>query len=125
MKRRMYVSVAMVLAVFVLASCADMQTKWNAMTPDQKARVVTSGMQTQLSNLFDSGKAFVSANPAQQATWKGTVIPAFDAANKSLAGAQKMLQAGTLTPDAVYAQVQPLINVVINALTQMGVIIPK
>jgi hypothetical protein len=115
-KRLAVVLVALVL----LAGCASVQTSWNNLSTDEKARIVVGDLQTQLSNAFDTGKAYVTANPSKQAEWKAKVIPAFDVANKALASAATLAKEGKTTPDAVYAQVQPLLNAVIAALKSMS-----
>jgi len=113
-----------ILLVLMLVACAGVQEKWNALTPDEKARVVVSDIQAQLNTLFDTGKAYVMANPKYQDKWKGQIVPAFDLASKSLASATILAKAGKITPDQVYAQVQPVLNSVITLLISIGAVKP-
>jgi hypothetical protein len=125
MKHYVPKSAKVILTIFMLTflifiGCAGIQEKWNALTPDEKARVVLNDLQSQLNTLFDTGKAYITANPQYQNKWKTQIVPAFDVANKSLASAMTLAKSGQLTPDQVYAQVQPVINSVINLLVSIG-----
>lgn len=115
---------ALVLALTIsLASCANIQLKWDSLSPDQQGRIVTSGVQKQIDNLFATGKAYVTANPAYTDTWKTKAIPAFDVANKALGKYINLAKTGKpMTPDAVYAEMTPLIAAITTALLQMGAI---
>lgn len=108
------------LVVFLLVGCAGIQEKWNNLNSDEKARIILNDLQSQLNTLFDTGKAFVVANPQHTATWKTKIIPAFDLANKSLLSAMNLSKLGQITPDEVYGQVQPVLNSCINLLVQIG-----
>ena len=123
MKRQVKLFMVMVVLLSLVA-CAGVQEKWNALTPDEKARVVVSDIQSQLNTLFDTGKAYVVANPKYQEKWRGQIIPAFDLANKTLASATILAKAGKITPDQVYAQVQPMLNSVIGLLVSIGAVKP-
>lgn len=123
MKRQ--IKLLLVMVVFLsLVACAGVQEKWNALTPDEKARVVVNDIQAQLNTLFDTGKAYVMANPKYQDKWKKEIIPAFDLANKTLASANILAKAGKITPDQVYGQVQPVLNSVIALLVSIGAVKP-
>ncbi len=108
------------LLVLVLVSCAELQKKWNALTPDEKARVIINDLQDQLTDAFDTGKAYVVANPKYQDRWKNEIVPAFDLANKSLASVVKMGQSQTLTPALVYKEVQGAVTNVMSLLIEIG-----
>lgn len=117
MKRKLCLAV---LVMFVLASCASManlQVGWNKLTPDGKARIIASGFQTQLDTLFDTGKAYVVANPDKLPMWKSQVVPAFDTCNKAL----KVYMVSQSTPEAIYKEIPPLLKSVIASLKAMGV----
>jgi hypothetical protein len=116
---------ALIIICMALVACqyiGTVQSKWSALTPDEKARIILSDMQGQLSNLFDQGKLYVTANPNYQDVWKGKIVPAFDVANKSLASAIALGKTKGLTPDYIYQSVQPNIINVINLLVQIGAI---
>lgn len=108
--------------LFLLASCSSMQEKWNALTPDEKARTVLADFQDQLTNSWKMGKDYVALHPEHQAIWKEKVVPAFDIANKKLADLMKRGMSQTLTPDTIYDEAQDLITNVINYLIQIGAI---
>ena len=112
--------VLLVLIAMVLSSCASManlQESWNKLTPDEKARIISSGFQTQLDTLFDTGKAYVVANPDKQAVWKTQAVPAFDTCNKAL----RVYMIGNTTPEEVYNAIPPLLESVVKSLKAMGV----
>lgn len=110
------------LVLFFLVSCAGVTEKWETLTPAEQSRVILDGMQSQLDNLFDTGKAYVSVHPDQADQWKTKIVPAFSAANKSIAAAIKLCQTENITPSQVYETVQPLITEVVNLLVKIGVI---
>ena len=110
-----------VVIVMVLAGCAGIQAKWNALTPDQKARIILSDMQGQVKNLFELGKAYVEANPDKRAMWQKQGLPAIEAANRALG---QMIAAGAtspLTPDKIYHHCQALVDIAFDAMRKMGV----
>lgn len=112
--------VLLVLIAMVLSSCASManlQEAWNKLTPDGKARIIASGFQTQLDTLFDTGKAYVVANPDKQTVWKTQAVPAFDTCNKAL----RVYMIGNTTPEEVYNAIPPLLESVVKSLKAMGV----
>ena len=121
--RKVSIFLSILIMVFVLASCANIQVKWDSLTPDQQGRIVTSGIQKQIDNLFATGKAYVTANPTYTDTWKTKAIPAFDVANKALGKYINLAKTGKpTTPEAVYAEMTPLIAAITAALVQMGAI---
>jgi len=120
-KARFLVVLAMVV---LLVGCAGIEEKWSALSPDEKGRIVLNDLQTQLNTLFDTGKAFIVAHPEHQAAWKGQIVPAFDTANKSLRAAIELSKTKPITPEQAYAQIQPLINSVINLLVSIGAVKP-
>lgn len=117
---RLRLVLPMLLILTFLVSCVGIQEKWNALTPDQKARVVVNDLQNQLNTLFDTGKAYITANPQYQDKWKKQIVPAFDVANKGLLSAMTLAKSGQITPDQVYAQIQPVLNSVVNLLISIG-----
>jgi len=113
---RKFSSVLLVACLLLLAACAGVQEKWDKLTPDEQARVVINNLQGQLENAFVSAKTQIGTKPE----WKTKAVPAFDLANKTLA---RVIEAGKttpLTPAFVYAQVQGLVNDVLNLCTQLG-----
>ena len=119
--KRLRISIA-VLVCLALVACAGIQAKWNALTPDQKARVVISDLQGQLNGLFDQGKAYVAAKPQHQALWKSQIVPAIDQANKAIKTVIDLGKIKTLTPDYVYLTINPRIAGVVAWLVQIGAI---
>jgi len=108
---------AVVTLLMGCASMANLQEAWNKLTPDGKARIIASGFQTQLDTLFDTGKAYVTANPDKQAVWKAQVVPAFDTCNKAL----RVYMVGNATPEKIYSEMPPLLESVVKSLKAMGV----
>jgi hypothetical protein len=96
------------------------QDQWNALTPDQKARVTLNGIQTQLNQQFDTAKAFVTANPQYKDAWQKEVVPMFDKANKAVKAMIETAMVSSLTPDQVYLKIQPMINELALKLISMG-----
>jgi hypothetical protein len=121
---RKFKLLAVLAMVVLLVGCVGIQEKWTALTPDEKGRVVLNDLQTQLNTLFDTGKAFVIVNPKHQETWKGQIVPAFDAANKALRASIELSKTKPITPEQAYAQIQPLINSVITLLVSIGAVKP-
>lgn len=123
---RRYVSAFRFLAVFLIlvfaVGCAGVSEKWDTLTPAEQSRIILDGMQSQLDNLFDTGKAYVVLHPEYSDTWKTKIAPAFSAANKSIAAAIKLSMSENITPAQVYETVQPLISEVINLLKSIGII---
>jgi hypothetical protein len=122
MRRYRSLTVVVLLVSLLLFSCAGIQGKWNALSPDEKARVVVSGMQNQLENLFDTGKAYVGANPQYKEVWKTRAVPAFDLANSTLRAVEVTAQVKGTAPAAIYQQMQPLIDKVMSLLIEIGAI---
>lgn len=114
----------LVLALFLVASCAALKPKWDNLTPDEKARVILDGMQEQLNGLWKTGNEYVAANPQYKDMWKINGIPAFDAANKSLKTTIEIAMTEKITPNVVYEKVQPAINGVIGFLVSIGALNP-
>lgn len=111
-----------IVVIFTLVSCAGIQAKWQALTPDQKARIVIGDFQGQLDNAFTQGKAYVASKPDLQVKWKAQIVPAFDVANKAIASVIALGKTKLLTPDFVYTQVQAQVTNVLNLLIQIGAI---
>ena len=116
MKRKVLVYLVGILLLAGLISCASIEEKWSELTPDQQARIVIDGLQDQLDNAFDSVKAQIGSKPE----WKSKIVPAFDVANKALAGVIVIGKTQPLTPELVYAKVQNQINNVLNLCVQFG-----
>jgi len=106
--------------LFVLASCATFQDKWNGLQQNEKARVIVGGVQKELNDLFDIGKAYVDANPDKKEMWKGQVVPAFDTANKTIAAYIVFIGKGEATPEGAVNTLFPLLKSVVNLLASMG-----
>ena len=107
-----------------LASCAttgsNIQEQWEALTPDEQARVVISGFQKQVKNLLISTEAYVTANPKYLSNWKTKILPSADFTKKSLDALVDLRLTPNLTPDLVYSKIQPLINNLILLIGQIG-----
>lgn len=116
------VVVITLLLAFVFTGCATLQEKWNLLTPDQKARVIVDGIQTDLESWFDQGKAYVTANPQYLPVWKEKIVPAFDVANKALKDTIDLVRKGELKPQEVYPRVQTFVDNVVALLIQIGVL---
>jgi hypothetical protein len=121
MKRNICIIITLIVALVGCASVANLQTAWNKLTPNDKARIVVGGFQDQLNNLFDIGKSYVASHPDKVTEWKTKVIPAFDMANKSLRGYIVAIGMGTATPEAIFKEIPPLIVSVVTLLQAMGV----
>lgn len=74
------------ILILSLCSCATLQQKWNNATDDERARIILSQSQKSLNTMFTLGKAFVELKPEYLLRWKEKAIPAFDIANKVVAG---------------------------------------
>jgi hypothetical protein len=116
--------VVLILALFLVASCAMLKPKWDNLTSDEKARVILDGMQEQLNGLWNTANAYVAANPQYQDMWKVNGIPAFDAANKAIRSTVEIAMVEKITPNIVYDRVQPAINSVIGFLVSVGALNP-
>lgn len=123
--KRVRISVIMFLALIVLAACAGIQAKWDALTPDEQARIILNGLQSQVDNALAESTAYVAKKPELQTKWKTQVIPAFDVANKAIASAITLGKTKPLTPAIVYAQAQAQVSNLLNLLIQMGAIKSK
>lgn len=119
MKRLLAVTLIVMLCLAL--ACTTMQQQWDKLTPDEKARVVIADMQNQLNTLFDTGKQYVTLHPEAKEVWKEKAVPAFDLANKALEAAIKISSTQGITPDELYQVVAPLIDKVLQILTDMGV----
>lgn len=120
--RKVQIIWLVVVVSFLMVGCAGIQEKWNALSSDEKARIILNDLQSQLNTVFDVGKAFVASNPQYKDKWKTQIVPAFDVANNSLLSAMNLVKTGQLTPDQAYSQVQPVINSVINLLISIGAV---
>ena len=122
MKRKFVHLFLSVILLASLVSCVGLQEKWGALTPDQKAQVIIGDIQGQLTNAFNTGKAYIATKPEYQEKWKTQIVPAFDIANKALASVIVLGKTKPLTPEFVYAQVQPQVTNVVNLLILIGAI---
>ena len=122
MKRKFVPLFLSVILLATLVSCVELQEKWRALTPDQKAQVIIGDIQGQLTNAFNTGKAYIATKPEYQEKWKTQIVPAFDIANKALASVIVLGKTKPLTPEFVYAQVQPQVTNVVNLLILIGAI---
>lgn len=114
-------AVTLIVMLFLASACASIQQQWDKLTPDEKARVVIADMQKQLNTLFDTGKQYVTLHPEAKETWQTKAVPAFDLANKALAATIKISSTQGITPDEIYQVVTPLIDKVLQILTDMKV----
>jgi hypothetical protein len=109
----------MVLALVV--ACAGLQEKWNKLTPNEQARVIVGGFQKTMSSLFDTGKAYVAANPSKQVIWKTKAVPAFDAANQAIFLGIQMCIEGKGIPSKMYDSIGPAMKAIDDILLLMGI----
>jgi len=113
--------VIVILAVLLVASCASLQDKWNKLTPNEQARIIVGGFQKTLSSLFDTGKAYVTANPSKLTIWKTKAVPAFDAANQAIfLGIQACIE-GKGLPSKMYDSIGPAMKAIDDILLLMGI----
>jgi hypothetical protein len=118
---RRYPRISIILLLILLAGCASVQEKWDALTPNEQARVIVNGFQKTLSSLFDTGKAYVNLHPDKQALWKDKAIPAFDAANQAIfVGIQACIE-GKGIPAKMYDSIGPMMKAVKDVLLLIGV----
>ncbi len=110
----------MLLLSLYLSSCATIQDQWDKLTPDEQARIVIRGFQRNLTNLLVSTEAYVKANPKYSDSWKNKILPVAELVKKSLDSLIDIKQTPKLTPDLVYAKVQPLMNELILLIAQIG-----
>jgi len=112
----------------MIQSCATMgttgqpsfQDQWNKLTPDQKARIVINGLQKQLDQQFDQVKLYIGSNPQYSAVWKFEIVPMFDKTNKAIKAIVDTAMVMQLTPEMVYAKIQPMINELAIKLISIG-----
>ena len=121
--KKVKVTLVLVLCMAMLScsSLTQIKANWTTMKSDEKARVVCEFLQTELGTLFDSGKAYVTAHPDTQAVWKAKVVPAFDIANKALAGYMVQAKADKVTFIDVVSGMLPLLNPITSALSGWGI----
>ena len=126
MKKRL---AGLLVVLFVLVSCtAVLQDQWNQMSSQDQAKIILNGFQDQLSDNWRIAKTYVEANPTNvdlQATWKVSIVPAFDVANKAIASSLTLAAQNKITPDAVYREVMPMVQKVLDLLVSRGIIKKK
>lgn len=105
------------MVVFIGVGCAS----WELLTPDQKARAIVDGMQLQLNDLFDQGKAYVDAHPEHLEVWQTEIIPVFDMANKAIADVIELAKLEQIGPRDVESKIVPFLNRVLMHLDKIGV----
>lgn len=124
--RKFKVALLAMVILAIVAGCgttmSTLQEQWNKRTPDEQARIIVNGLQEQLDGAFDTGKAFVTANPKYQGKWLKEIVPAFKLANETLADVMNLAKAGQISPDQVYARAIPFINKVANYLVEIGAV---
>lgn len=119
--QRIKFSTAILLAFVLLAGCgATIQEQWSKLTPDERGRIVLSGVQDQLKIMWDSGQAYVKANPQYSEEWTKKIVPAFSTANQSVTLYVGMVSGGTMTAEAVMLKVEPLIKALSEMLKGIG-----
>jgi len=121
-RKRAVLVLILIITVGALIGCSNLAQKWGTLTSDQKARVVLADLQSQLTNLFDTGEKYVLAHPEKRALWIEKVVPAFKVANDALKVSINLAKQGNITPSKVYAEIQPLIDSVQNLLVALGAI---
>jgi len=121
-RKRAVLVLILIITVGALIGCSNLAQKWGTLTSDQKARVVLADLQSQLTNLFDTGEKYVLAHPEKRTLWIEKVVPAFKVANDALKVSINLAKQGNITPSKVYAEIQPLIDSVQNLLVALGAI---
>jgi hypothetical protein len=116
MKRQIRVGLLAVVLLACLVSCAGLQAKWNALTPNEQARIILNGLQDQLTIAFDQAKLQIGTKPE----WKTKVVPAFDIANKSLAKMYELGNSPILTPQMVLSKVQAQVDEALQTALKYG-----
>jgi len=119
-KLALQILLCLVLVVGCATTQNNIQEQWEALAPDEKTRIVCSDLQGRIDSLLDSGIAYVAARPQYKEKWQKEIIPAFDVANKMLKTVMILAQQGEMTPDKVYAEIQPLINSIITLMVSIG-----
>jgi hypothetical protein len=121
--KRFKVAAVLIIALSLMAcsSMAQIKANWAAMKSDEKARVVCEFLQSELSTLFDSGKAYVATRPDLAAKWKGEVVPAFSVANKALGAYMIQAKKGEVTFTDVMKGMLPLLSPITKMLSAWGV----
>jgi len=124
------------VAVLALSHGCTTGTKWirpggelvayENLTPDEQNRVMIDVYQEQVDRLWANAKAFVDAvpdNPEIQEAWKEKAVPAFDAANKTIADVIARAQDGELTWEDARAIIMPAYNRTLALLIKYGLVI--
>ena len=110
-----------VVTLLILASCgATVQQQWNKLTPDERGRIVLSGVQEQLRIMWDSGQAYVRSNPQYAEEWTRKIVPAFSTANQAVIMYIGMVSGGTMTAETVLTKIEPLIKAISDLLKGIG-----
>ena len=111
-----------VVTLLILASCgATVQQQWNKLTPDEKGRIVLGGIQDQLKTLWTTGQGYVKDNPQYAERWTKEIVPAFSAANQSVALYVGMVSGGSMTAEGALIKMEPILVELKKLLTAIGV----
>lgn len=114
-------STTILLALVLLAGCgATIQQQWAGLTPDERGRIVLSGVQDQLRIMWNSGQAYVKANPQYAEEWTKKIVPAFSTANQAVIMYIGMVSGGTMTAEAVLIKIEPLVKAISDLLKGIG-----
>ena len=116
------IPILILVSAFLLCACAGTQEQWDALSNQEKSRIIIAGFQNELNTLFDTGKAYVIANPEYNETWKIKILPAMSLTNEAIASTARLSMTEEITPDMVYSEIQPFINEVIFYLVEIGAI---
>lgn len=103
-----------------LSACAGLQQSWDKLTPDQQARIIINGLQSNLTAKFEQAKVYVDLNPQYKPVWKGKIVPAFDEANQTLRGMTLLLSGAKLKPEEVYIKIKPKLDQILLYLIEIG-----
>jgi hypothetical protein len=109
---------AIIILIIALIGCT---ASWELLTPDQKARAIIDGMQLQLNDLFDQGKAYIDTHPDKLEVWQTEIIPVFDMANKAIADTIELAKLEKIGPRDVQQKLMPFLNRVLMHLDNIGV----
>lgn len=119
--KKLLIILTVALMLF-LVSCANVQEKWNTLTPDEQARIVVDGIRVQLDTTFSQGKDYIAANPQYKDVWVKSILPGFETAYAVLYNTALLASSGNISPAEVYARVQPSVDSVIGLLVQIGML---
>lgn len=111
----------MLCLALILTSCgATIQEQLSKLTPDERARVYLDGIQSQVGTMFETARDYVRKHPQHATVWAKEIVPAFSAANKSIALYIGMASGGVLTAEAALVKIEPIMDDLNKLLQRIG-----